>query len=361
MNKGTSTPGGVSAPSSRARSRAFTALAACALAAGTTAVAAAPASASTPAADAYGSCTSMRLPVALAAGQPAGQTVAATLCVPNSTTAPGRIDLLVHGATYNRSYWDWPTDSGAYSYVAETLRAGRATFSFDQVGSGQSSHPASSAVTSAAGEYVLHQMICFLRSSGYGTVDVVAHSLGSALAVAEAAQFHDVDRLVVTGLLHQEFAASAPPTSPFYPASDDPQFAGAGLDSGYLTTVPGTRGPQYYSASADPLVIAYDEGHKDAVPEYLLAAGLSAQDPPSQNPSSGVTAPVLVIDGNQDAQFCGKTVDCTDALRLQANESSYYTSSPSVTAVFVADTGHDLALHPSAAQSFAIIDSWLTG
>lgn len=358
MDKGTSTAHGPAARRRRSRPRVLPTLAAGALAA--SAAAPTPASASTPTVNDFGTCVSLRLPVALAAGQSPDLAVAATLCVPYSSDDRGRVDVLVHGATYDQGYWDWPTSPDSYSYVAKTLSAGRATLAFDQLGSGASDHPAGSSVTAAAGEYVLHQMIRFLRMSGYSTVDVVAHSLGSMLAVGEAAQYHDADRLVLTGFLHQEFPPATQPTPPFYPASDDPRFANQGLDSGYLTTLPGTRGPQFYSASADPAVIAYDEAHKDTVPQYLLAAGLAAQSPPSQNPSSSVTVPVLVIDGNQDAQYCGETVDCTDAPRLQANETSYYSGAPSVTTAFVADTGHDLALHPSAGQSFTTIDAWLT-
>lgn len=305
-------------------------------------------------------CTEIRLPVALLPGLPRTETVAGTLCLPATGTAD-RIDVLVHGAGYNRTYWDWPVAPNTYSYVNRTLAAGRATFAYDRLGAGSSTHPLSVLLTPQSDAYVLHQIVDDLRQRGFATVDAIGHSFGSIVAVDEAAAFHDTDRLVVTGLLHQEKPA-LPPPSIFYPAQNDPQFAGRGLDVGYQTTEPGTRGPAFYSASADPQVIAYDEAHKDTVSATDLAIGLpAAQLPPLLNAAAGLTEPVLVLDGAQDGLFCGSTVDCGDEAGVAANERSFYTSAPSVDVVLVPDTGHVVALHPTAESSFAAIDTWLSG
>src|SRR5688572_14466912 len=95
-------------------------------------------------ASATSNCTSVQKPVALGPGQPAIYQISGTLCLP-TTWAPGphQIDVLVHGATYDRSYWDWPQQSPAYSFVMRTLQAGRATFAYDTLGAGQSSRPVS--------------------------------------------------------------------------------------------------------------------------------------------------------------------------------------------------------------------------
>ena len=306
-----------------------------------------------------GHCVSLRIPVALGPGQPAAQTVAGTLCLPDGRPT-ATVDVLVHGAGYDQAYWNWPVDPGLYSYVDETLAAGRATFAYDRIGAGGSSHPLSTLITTDADAYVLHQLVGDLRRVGYGRVDVVGHSFGSIIAVDEAAAYRDVDRLVVTGLLHPETAPPYTPTSVFYPAYLDPQFAGEGLDPGYLTTIPGTRAAAFYSSSADPAVIAYDEAHKDTVSGTELVAGLAAsQLPPTLNAATGVRAPVLVVDGDQDALFCGFTVDCADPAAVSANERAFYSAAASVAVSLIPATGHSLALHPSAPQSFAVIDQWL--
>lgn len=306
------------------------------------------------------SCVDVRLPVALTPGLPRTEAIDGTLCVPAGGT-PDRIDVLVHGASYNRSYWDWPVSPSTYSYVDRTLAAGRATFAYDRLGAGTSTHPSSVLLTPQSDAYVLHQVVGKMRERGFAAVDAVGHSFGSIVAVDEAARFHDTDRLVVTGLLHQEKTVT-PPASIFYPAQDDPQFAGQNLDQGYVTTRPQTRGPAFYSATADPAVIAYDEAHKDTVSSSDLAIGLPAsQLPPSLNAAAGVTEPVLVLDGGQDALFCGSSVDCSDLDGVAANERSFYASAPSVDVVLVPGTGHSVALHPSAALSFAAIDAWISG
>ncbi|NUP46754.1 MAG: alpha/beta hydrolase [Catenulispora sp.] len=310
-----------------------------------------------------GSCQSLRIAVALAPGAPADQTVAGTLCRPAAQPVANRVDVLVHGASYNQSYWDWPVDSGtySYSYVHRTLAAGRATFAYDRLGAGASSHPLSTLVTTVADAYVLHEVIGAMRADGFAGVDVVGHSFGSVVAVDEAGTYHDVDKLVVTGLLHSQGSGLATVAATFYPADADPQFGPLFADAGYLTTLPGTRASSFYdTATADPAVITYDEGHKDAISGTELSAGVTESElPASTNPSRLVTAPVLVLDGQEDGIFCNLTLNCSDIASVLAEETPFYAGTARLAVTTVAGTGHDVALHPSADQSFAAIDRWI--
>ena len=315
----------------------------------------------------YGACGTVRLSVALAAGRPAGQTVSATYCTPLTWAAgPHQVDVLTPGATYDRSYWDWPVDPASYSYLDKTLQAGRAAFDYDRVGTGASSRPPSADLSITAEAYVLHQIVGWLRSAcGYSEVNLIGHSLGSVISIQEAGQYQDVSRVVVTGLLHVPnvgagFASTL--ASLLYPAALDPQFAGAGLDLGYLTTMPGDRAADFYSASADPAVVAYDEEHKDVVPATDLATLATTWAlPPGLNASDGITAPVLVVIGEQDAIFCAvpPVLDCSRPAEVLAAEQPYYASAASLSVYVVPGTGHDIALHPSADQSFAQINQWI--
>lgn len=93
---------------------------------------------------------------------------------------------------------------------------------------------------------------------------LAGHSLGSIIGVQQAATYHDVDGLVVTGFLHTYGPGIAVLLANLYPSALDPRFATLGLDLGYLTTKPGTRGPTfYYLPNADPAVIALDEQTKE--------------------------------------------------------------------------------------------------
>lgn len=308
-----------------------------------------------------GTCQNIRVAVALSPGALANQTVSGTLCRPAISPTATRIDVLVHGASYNRSYWDWPLNADTYSYVGETLSAGRATFAYDRLGVGASSHPLSTSVTTAADAYVLHQIIALVRSDGFPTVDVIGHSFGSVIAIDEASAYHDADKLVVTGLLHSQGSGLATVAATFYPADADPQFGLPFADPGYLTTLPGTRASSFYdTATADPAVIAYDEAHKDAISGTELGAGIAETElPAATNPSRLVMAPVLVLEGQQDGIFCGLPLNCSQQTSVLTEEAPFYAGSPRLTVATIPGTGHDIALHPSAAQSFAVIDQWV--
>jgi pimeloyl-ACP methyl ester carboxylesterase len=315
-----------------------------------------------------GTCQSVDLPVSLSAGQPADQSVAGTYCVPLTWQAgPYEVDVLTPGATYDSTYWNWPVDPALYSYVDKTLSAGRATFDYDRIGTGASSHPPSTDLTIDAEAYVLHQIVTWLRDTeGYSQVNLIGHSLGSVIEIQEAGAFHDASRVVVTGLLHAPdvglgFASTL--ESLMYPADLDPQFAAKNLDPGYLTTIPGTRAADFYSASAAPAVVAYDEAHKDVVPVTDLATLATTWAlPPGLNTSDDITAPVLVVIGQQDAIFCTDppVLDCAALSQLLTNETPYYAQAASLTVYSIPDTGHDVALHPSADQSFSLINQWIT-
>ena len=312
-----------------------------------------------------GVCHPVKLPVALAQGQTADQTVAGTLCTPLYWHAgQHRIDVLVHGATYNSSYWDFPYNNAQYSYVNDTLLAGRATFAYDDVGTGASSHPPSAGLTFLGDAYILHQLISWVHGQGYQKVDVIAHSKGSAVAIDEAGTYQDISALVVTGLLHRiSDAGNAAAANDFYPANQDPapQFAGLNLDDGYYTTRPGTRGAVFYSSIADPGVIAYDELHKDDFAWNQFSQSFPIVfAPAASNISNSITVPILTVEGQQDLLFCGAGgVDCSSAASVKAVEAPYYQHAADYDVQVVPKTGHDLTLHPTSLLSFAGIDAWL--
>jgi len=184
-------------------------------------------------------------------------------------------------------------------------------------------------------------------------------------AIDEAGTYHDVNRLVVTGLLHDLSNPNVPGAlADFYPANLDPEFSGQNLDSGYLTTLPGTRSALFYdTATADPSVIAYDEAHKDVIAANAIATGVTEVDAPAAtNVSNAITVPVLIVVGQEDALMCGAqpfTPDCRSNASIRTWEAPYYARAASLTAEVVANTGHDLALHTTANQSFLMINGWI--
>jgi pimeloyl-ACP methyl ester carboxylesterase len=304
-------------------------------------------------------CSAVTTRVALGPGTPSSQVVSAEYCVPAQQTST--IDVLVPGATYSHLYWDWPVDPQLYSFTGRLLAAGQAVLAYDPLGTGQSSRPASASVTLDASAYVLHQLIYWARGIGYARINVIAHSIGSVVAIQDASTWPaDPSRLVLTSELHTITPGQTVVENDFYPAQNDPLFAGQGYDPGYLTTIPGTRGSLFYH-DGDPAVIAYDEAHKDVASGTLIGQAIPAFFAPAgTNISNSVTAPVLDIAGQNDLLFCvGGTVNCASLPALYQNEVPYFTSAASLTVLSVPDTGHDLALNPTAGISFALIEAWL--
>jgi pimeloyl-ACP methyl ester carboxylesterase len=310
-----------------------------------------------------GSCTEIRLPVAFAADQPKNAVLAGTLCVPvNWAPGPRTIDVLVHGGMYNRQYWDWPIRPETYSYARRTVQAGRATFFYDRYGAGLSTRPPGPQASFPNDVYGLHQVISWLRGT-YPVVNTIGHSLGSVVVIQEAGRFDDSDHVVATGLTHGHGLGFLLLPTTVYTAQLDPQFADITvLDGAYLTTLPGRRADLFYAPSADRDVIAWDEAHKDVMTGSQASGAIAALTlPPLLNFSSHITAPVLVVTGQQDAPFCNVDVSCKNDVVLAAAESMYFTGAESFTARTIPDTGHNLPLHPSAGVSFGVIDSWLGG
>lgn len=309
-----------------------------------------------------GSCREVTRAVSAAAGRPRIYTIAGTLCTPTAW-APGThtLDILVPGGMYNRTYWSWPQNPSQYSYVYRTLQAGRATFNYDRLGTGRSSHPFSAEVTFSSDVYQLHDLISWQRIN-YPRINVIGHSLGSVIAMQEAGVYKGADRVVLTGMTHGHGQGFLTLGTAIYPANLDPQFSSVIplTDPDYLTTLPGKRSLFFYSAIADPAVIAYDEAHKDMMTTTVASEAITAHSAPvALNISNSITAPVLMVVGRLDYPFCNVDMSCASDSLVKAFETPYFTSAKSFTAKTIPDTGHNLPLHPTAGSSFNAINLWL--
>jgi len=294
------------------------------------------------------------IPVALAPGQPARYTVSGELCATEDELSPETtVQVLVHGATYNRDYWDFgKVDGTEYSYAREVAAHGFPTFAIDLPGSGNSSHPPSDQLTVRAVAHVIHEIVQGLRSGAitgvpFGKVITVGHSLGSTVVWQEAISYGDVDGVIVTGAAHSLTARflQLAGTS-FYPAAKDPKFASRGLDAGYLTTVPGTRITLFHSLpDADPAVIKSDEARKDVVPGTLLATGAPLA---TTNATLAIHVPILTILGSNDVPTCGAnpqgaSFDCSSGAVVAEEDAPFYSPEARIHACVVPGAGHDIS------------------
>lgn len=307
-------------------------------------------------------CERLSFPVALAAGQPATYHVVGWLCGRGSIKHR-TIQVLLHGATYGHVYWDFPYQPERYSYVRALTAAGYATLSLDRIGIGESDHPPANDVTIASNAYVVHQVIQSLRS---GTLDVpsfgrvtgsrvmlVGHSLGSVVSVAEAATYHDVDGVILTGLLHNPGPGLYEIAANLVPTSLDPVLAPRNLPAGYLTTLAGKRGEPffYYSPTTDPAVVAKDELTKEtATPgefgDFWASVALSPQ----------IDVPVFSIVGDKDRCFCATEACASEG--LLAAEQQYFSPAAKLKTASIPLSAHDINLHKQAPLWYGLAAAW---
>jgi alpha-beta hydrolase superfamily lysophospholipase len=301
------------------------------------------------------------VPVSVA-GLPGSYQIAGQLCLP-AGPPPATVQVLVPGATYDASYWDFP--AGGYSYQQYAQAAGQATFAISRFNTGTSSRLPSAVATVQADASALHQVIAALTAGQAGGVTfanvvTVGHSLGSIIAADEAAAWHDAAGVVLTGFTHTldpSFAAALAAGQILQPAQLDPQLVTQ--PAGDLTTPPGTRAAWFYApADASPAVIAADEATKT-----VITAGELATFPvPMVLPATGaITVPVLQAAGQDDAVFwCSLLSSCADSAQLQAAEAASFGASPSYTGYVLPGSGHDLNLAVNHDQFFATLSGWVS-
>ena len=301
-------------------------------------------------------CAAVALPVSHRPGAGVAHQIAGQLCAPR-TGHSRTVQLLLHGATYGRDYWDPPSLPVGQSHTVAANAAGTSTLAIDRIGSGASSHPDPAEVDTPANLHVLRQVVHGLRGGRFGAtftrVVLVGHSYGAVLATGLAAEPGLVDGLVVTGLIHRFDTGFNDFLATLGPARDQGgRFAS--LAPGYLTTRPNVRSMMYHSAQAAPATVsAYEARLKQT---FTNAEGTTAG--PALQASKSVKVPVLLMIGSRDRLFCTATpCSASDGAGLQAERAQWTTGD--YQQLVVADTGHSLALHRNASSGFAAINRWV--
>jgi pimeloyl-ACP methyl ester carboxylesterase len=268
------------------------------------------------------------------------------------------LQVVVHGATYNHTYWDFPDVNGrSYSYARYMAAPERkyAVLAIDQLGSGYSSHPANGlAVTLLETATALRQVIDAMKSGrnplayAFTRVVLVGHSVGSINATFVQAMWHPADALVITGSRHSTGLPLSPgilAVQPYVPTL-------AGLSYFQL---PGVMREQlfYYPAGADPSVIAVDNATADSWTGGQVTSTFYAFLYPLAAPEidqvSQITGPVLIQLGEFDALFPAGN---------DAAETALWSSTTPVVQT-IAGVGHDFNLHLNREESWSGIASWL--
>lgn len=276
--------------------------------------------------------------------------IAATLCTPPGATS---LQILIHGYTYNRGYFDVAVEPETYSYARVANDAGYATLAIDRLGTGESLHPLSLFTTVEADIRTVHEVVQAARNGEFGTeydkVMTVGHSLGSVVAQGEAGNYGDVDAVITTG-----FSSAVNYLNAYieiggrsHPAVSDEKFADSGLDPLYVTSIPGTRTLFINPDNTDPRLNEYDEAELKDTNSSVENATMATY--PFTNAIANIDVPVLVVTGTEDPFFCGlNSADCTSSESLLAHERPFYTSGNIVEAFAVPNTGHSIHLERTA-------------
>ena len=259
--------------------------------------------------------------------------------------------LAVHGANYNKKYWDVPNINGhEYSFARYMAEQKYAVLAIDQLGAGESTKPADGdLVTLDQTASAIHQVITQLRSGEGGVgyaferVVTVSHSLGSINAVYEQGTYHDADAVITTGMGH------VPHTLPV------PQELIDFLSQFEYFAVPSELRPVmfYYAPGADPDVIQYDvDNLSDNLARGQLTTGIMISfnfDQEAMRVGS-VNGPVLVQLGEFDGLFPAS---------LAGGEAAFFTGASSVTVQPLPGVGHDFNTHFRNHEGWRLMDEWL--
>jgi pimeloyl-ACP methyl ester carboxylesterase len=268
------------------------------------------------------------------------------------------LQVLVHGATYNHTYWDFPEVNGeAYSYARYMAAPERkyAVLAIDQLAAGESSKPADGlGVTLFETATALKQVIDQMRSGenpvghAFSRIVLVGHSAGSINAIFVQSVWRSADALVVTAARHTTsfpFSPGIQAVLPFVPLL-------ASLS--YFALPPDLRALLfYYPPGADPAVIAADNASADlwtgGQVTSTFAAFLYPLAAPEIDGVSQVTGPVLIQLGEFDALFPAGN---------DASETALWSSTtPAVQTI--RGIGHNFNLHLNRRESWDGIATWL--
>lgn len=305
------------------------------------------------------SCRDVTVPVGLLGLD----TIFGRLCVPETPTRT--VLLLVPGGSYTNAYWDLPSSLGLHSFRASMNGAGYATLAIDRLGTGRSSRPLSATVTTLTEAATIHQVIGRLRAGGLGPrfdkVVIGGHSLSSAISLVEAATYHDVDGVLLTGFAHHIDLVDTTTNllAALIPAPLDPVLAGRGLDVGYVTTRVGTRRLAFHSpGNPTQTVIDYDEATKDVFSgaEAADGIGIAAVLPYSVL----INAPTLIVLSSGDEIFCSPlATDCSSSEAFRAQEAPYFSAAAQLEALlFPGGYGHSFTFAPNASEFPTIVAQW---
>jgi pimeloyl-ACP methyl ester carboxylesterase len=176
--------------------------------------------------------------------------------------------------------------------------------------------------------------------------------------LVEDAAHHDLDGLVLTGMLHTTAPLHAKAIDLFHQASEDELLKDrADWPENYATHKPGNRARLLEAPGRVPAPIsAYNEAIKGTA---TLGEGMTLTETYAPELSRAVRVPTLIVVGALDQLFsAGEGAGQADTDAVLARERACYSEAAQLEIVVVPDTGHALTIHPTAPEYFAATVEW---
>ena len=231
--------------------------------------------------------------------------IVATYCDPDD--GPGKVlQILTHGLSFDRSYWDYPAQNGKYSYVVQAVdNHGYSTLAYDRLGVGESSKGDSITQLQMGLEVATLHRLTVLASSGHipgisqGFSDIVhvGHLLSSSVTYNFANQYPGLTKgIVLTGFSQiPSFAAYFAIGGQFVPVTQIPS-AAVRYPPGYLSVgaVGGLHTNFFAPGDFDPDILEYAFAHgQPSTPGELI----TIED--GTDVVSNFSGPVYIITGGE--------------------------------------------------------------
>lgn len=272
------------------------------------------------------------------------------------------VTLYYHGLSYGEFFWDFKAVQG-YDFSARLARAGQVSLVVDRLGYGASGRPPGMMSCYGSQADVAHQIVGKLRTGGYtdasgqapkfGKVILAGHSGSGYTVEIEAYSYKDVDGLIEAGFSDggaSPLAISNAGKTQLVCAQGGQQSDGASGPGGYAyfgQTDQDFQGGSFFDADPSVVAAATKLRSRDPCGETASAVPAGAAN---MARSREVTAPVLIVEGANDAYFPPPAADM---------QRSMFTGSGDVTAVTLAGTGHALTLGRTGPQFAARVADWL--